>query len=84
VIAGIRPEVLHLASDAPGGLPLEITAEVVEPLGSDVFVHGRLGDQAVIARLPGHASVTAGQQVALTVDPADLHLFDKQSGERVM
>ena len=83
VTAGIRPEVLHLASHAPGGVPLEITAEVVEPLGSDVFVHGRLGEDVVIARLPGHASVSAGQRVALMVDQADLHLFDSETGNRV-
>ena len=62
---GIRPETLRPAAELAGGLALEIVAEVVEPLGSDVFVHGRTdAGQDVVARLPGNARVAAGERVA--------------------
>jgi sn-glycerol 3-phosphate transport system ATP-binding protein len=84
VTVGIRPELLQPAAEVGNGLGVEIAAEVVEPLGSDVFVHGRTdaGDE-VVARLPGRARVTPGERVALAVPAADVHRFDTESGERL-
>jgi ABC-type sugar transport system ATPase subunit len=83
LIVGIRPEVLRPAAEVPGGVALELVAEVVEPLGSDVFVHGRVGDEEVVARLPGNTHVRPGERLALAVDPAELHLFHRASEERI-
>src|SRR5213593_186794 len=56
VVVGIRPELLRPAAEVPGGIALDVLAEVVEPLGSDVFVHGVTdGGDAVVARLAGDA-----------------------------
>jgi ABC-type sugar transport system ATPase subunit len=83
VIAGIRPEVVRPAAEVPGGVTLDLVAEVVEPLGSDVFVHGRVGGEEVVARLPGNTHVRTGERLALAVDPAELHLFHRANEERV-
>jgi sn-glycerol 3-phosphate transport system ATP-binding protein len=84
VTVGIRPETLRPASDVLGGLTLEVTAEVVEPLGSDVFVHGRTdGGDEVVARLPGNARVAPGERVALAAPAAEVHRFDAETDERV-
>jgi ABC-type sugar transport system ATPase subunit len=82
VTAGVRPEALHRAGEVPGGIPLELVTEVVEPLGSDVYVHGGAGGEEVVARLPGNVQVSPGDRLALAVDPADLHLFDRQTEQR--
>ena len=83
VTAGVRPEAMQRAADVEGGIPLEVVAEVVEPLGSDVFVHGRAGADEVVARLPGNVHVSPGDRIPLTVDPADLHLFATDTEERL-
>jgi ABC-type sugar transport system ATPase subunit len=83
VIVGVRPEILRPAGELPDGLPLELVAEVVEPLGSDVFVHGRMAAEAVVARLPGNVRVRPGDRLPLAVDRAELHLFDRASEERI-
>jgi ABC-type sugar transport system ATPase subunit len=83
VTAGVRPEAVQQAADVPGGIPLELVAEVVEPLGSDVFVHGRADGEEVVARLPGHVHVRPGERLNLAIDPADLHLFDTDTEERL-
>jgi sn-glycerol 3-phosphate transport system ATP-binding protein len=82
VTVGIRPELLRPAAEVSGGLGVDVVAEVVEPLGSDVFVHGHTdaGDE-VVARLPGKARVAPGDRVALAVPEADVHRFDAQSGD---
>ncbi len=83
VTAGVRPEAMHPAAEVPGGIPLELTADVVEPLGSDVYVHGNAGGEEVVARLPGNVQVSPGDRLPLAIDPADLHLFDRETEQRL-
>jgi ABC-type sugar transport system ATPase subunit len=83
VIAGVRPEAMHRAGEVAGGIPLELVTDVVEPLGSDVYVHGSAGGEAVVARLPGNVQVSPGDRLALAIDPADLHLFDCETEGRL-
>jgi sn-glycerol 3-phosphate transport system ATP-binding protein len=84
VVVGIRPETLRPVADLAGGLAVDIVAEVVEPLGSDVFVHGRTdaGDE-VVARLPGNARVEPGERVALAAPADEVHRFDAETGARL-
>ena len=84
VVVGIRPELLRPAAEIPDGITLDVLAEVVEPLGSDVFVHGVTGaGDAVVARLPGDARLSPGERVALSAPAGQVHLFDEVSGERI-
>ncbi|WP_431855788.1 sn-glycerol-3-phosphate import ATP-binding protein UgpC [Azospirillum sp.] len=76
---GVRPE--HL-SVAEGGLP--VTVELVEALGADTVVHGRLaGGQVLLARLPGLPSCREGDALTLVAPAEAWHLFDAETGKRV-
>jgi ABC-type sugar transport system ATPase subunit len=83
VTAGVRPEAMHRAGEVAGGIPVELVTDVVEPLGSDVYVHGTAGGEDVVARLPGNVQVEPGDRLALAIDPADLHLFDRETERRL-
>ena len=84
VVVGIRPELLRPAAELADGITLDVLVEVVEPLGSDVFVHGvTAGGDAVVARLAGNASVAPGERLALAAPAGEVHLFDEASGERL-
>ncbi len=77
---GIRPE--HLQPDPLG--PVRMTVDLVEALGADTVVHGRLaGGTVLLARLPGDAAVRAGDALALAAPPEALHLFDPGTGRRI-
>jgi sn-glycerol 3-phosphate transport system ATP-binding protein len=82
VTVGIRPEHLSLQADATGGQGLNVTADLVEALGADTLVHGRLGSlaDALLARLPGNSMVRTGDRLTLAVLPDNMHLFDADSG----
>jgi len=70
VMLGIRPE--HLAPDAHG---LPMIVDLVEPLGSETVIHGRLpGGEVLTARLPIPAS-GIGATLPLTLPAGRLHLF---------
>ncbi|WP_026758772.1 sn-glycerol-3-phosphate ABC transporter ATP-binding protein UgpC [Sediminimonas qiaohouensis] len=80
-VVGVRPEDLRAQ---PGG-PLAVTVRVVERLGATANVHGVLDDGAseVIASLSGTDLPGPGEVMHLGVNPADLHLFDHASGQRL-
>jgi sn-glycerol 3-phosphate transport system ATP-binding protein len=81
VMLGVRPEHLRLGRAGVDALPLVV--EVVEELGADTLLHGRLGEQDLVARLSGHAPVRAGDRVDLNFDAAQVHLFDMASRARL-
>ncbi|MBR0666130.1 sn-glycerol-3-phosphate ABC transporter ATP-binding protein UgpC [Roseomonas hellenica] len=78
VTLGIRPE--HLEVGGPDALP--VVVDLVEPLGSESVLHGRLADDtALVARLPGAAALTEGMRLAIA--PEALHVFDAATGARI-
>ena len=81
---GIRPERLAPAADGDGQATLDLMVEVVEPLGSEVMVHGSVsssdGPTPVTARLESGARPPVGQISGSAYDPAHSHRFDKATG----
>jgi sn-glycerol 3-phosphate transport system ATP-binding protein len=77
---GVRPE--HAEAAADGGWPL--TVELVEMLGAERLVHGRIGDAPFTLRIDGlHAPPEPGRTIPLRIAPERLHWFDAVSGARV-
>ena len=56
---------------------------MVEPLGSDTLVSLDVAGTAVIARLAPRLVRKAGEEVALSADPANIHFFDRATGARL-
>ncbi|RVT53652.1 sn-glycerol-3-phosphate import ATP-binding protein UgpC [Rubrivivax albus] len=80
VILGLRPE--HAALGDTGGWPLRV--EVVEMLGAERLVYGKLGDAAFTLRLDGTLTPPKpGDTVHLQADSARLHWFDATSKTRL-
>jgi sn-glycerol 3-phosphate transport system ATP-binding protein len=83
LILGVRPEHLDIADR---GWPL--TVDVVEMLGAERLIHGRLGASTGAAQLTVRVESTshnavAGQVLQLAAQPEHMHWFDAQSGQRV-
>jgi ABC-type sugar transport system ATPase subunit len=78
---GIRPQ--HLKACGLDTAPLSLLVDVVEYLGTESQVVGRLqtpGGQRVSAMVPGNALAQLHQPLGLTFDSDDLHLFDTNTG----
>jgi multiple sugar transport system ATP-binding protein len=74
-VLGIRPE--DLTEVPHEGFPqIEMNVEVVEVLGSDQFLYGKVGGDDMIARLDPQFKVSVGDRVRLHVNMRRLHLFD--------
>jgi sn-glycerol 3-phosphate transport system ATP-binding protein len=77
LILGVRPE--HVALD-PAGVVLQI--DLIEPLGSETVVIGRLPDGDLLSvKLPGAAP--AADTIGISVPPDQLHVFDAATGLRL-
>jgi multiple sugar transport system ATP-binding protein len=85
VTVGIRPENLVEASKEARGetirVPVEI--EIVEPLGHDVIVHGKVGDDVLVAKLDPRQIPKIGSRIELLAELDSLHLFDSATELRL-
>jgi multiple sugar transport system ATP-binding protein len=76
VVIGIRPE--HLAI---GGTGVEMQIDVVEELGADAYLYGRITGpdntfaQQIVARADGQDPPSRGSRVRLHPQPGHLHFF---------
>ena len=81
VLLGIRPE--HLIPDTEGAIAIDV--EMVEQLGANTLLHGKLNgtEHAMVASVPGHVTAARGAQHRFSVAPELLHLFDTESQKRL-
>ena len=82
VVFGIRPEDIHDRAErreAPEYQRATVQVEVVEPLGSELFVYLKSGDQEFTSRMPARSEVAAGKTVDVVFDTDKMHVFDRQT-----
>jgi len=77
VEVGFRPQGLRPAKPGEG---FDARVEVVEPMGSETFVHLRIGETPISARLAADVELGHGDRICLRPDPHALHLFDGETG----
>jgi len=93
VIVGVRPEDVEVRQENDG---LEIEVDVVEELGADAYVYGRPVDERIvlegseeggerpfIARVDGRRVPNKGDRIFVFPKAEHLHVFHKESGERL-
>ncbi len=86
VVVGFRPETLRVPGTGGRGETqrLDMAVELVELLGHEVVVHGRIGNTPLAAKTDPHRAPAIGEPVALDLDLEGLHLFDAASEERLV
>ena len=85
VILGLRPEDIgstaaEQLTDAPR---IRALVEVVEPMGSESYVHFRIGDTPFVSRVDAHRKFQIGQTAAPAVFITKAHFFDPQTDRRI-
>jgi len=85
VVFGIRPEDLTNTwtddnRDGAGTMPLDVTVDIAEPLGSDTLIFSRIGHTEIICRISAVSAPAVGSTMRLHVHLNNMHLFDPQSG----
>jgi multiple sugar transport system ATP-binding protein len=87
ITLGVRPESFSVSASGGTGLALEVL--LVEELGADAFVYGKLKDDEAsdtkhfVARFDGRVPPSIGDVVTLDVRTGEEHAFNPDTGERL-
>jgi multiple sugar transport system ATP-binding protein len=87
VVMGIRSEDIYdklFVSEAPPENIVTMTCEVVEHLGSEVYIHMNTGKHIVVARVSGDANPQINQDMDLVFDTGKIHFFDKSTEKTII
>jgi multiple sugar transport system ATP-binding protein len=84
VTIGLRPECFSIEGRGGAGLKLEVS--LVEELGADAYLYGRLaGDEAEERLLPyALSAISVGETVTLAVRFDSPHVFRPETGDRIL
>jgi len=87
-VMGIRPEdifdKLFYSRPDKDINSFEAAVEVVEPLGSEIYLHLNTGKNELTAKVDSHNKAKVGQRIELVFNMAKMHLFEKESGEKII
>lgn len=88
VVLGIRPEDIYdklfYTMGMKDGNTFASTVEVVEPMGSEIYLHLNTGKNTLIAKVDSHNQAKPNQIMELVVNLKKIHLFDIESGKTII
>jgi multiple sugar transport system ATP-binding protein len=87
VIFGIRPEDIYdklFVSEAPPENVVRVICDIVEPMGSEVYLYLNSGKHIFVARVNSHNRPEVNQEIDLVFDMSKVHFFDKDTEETII
>jgi len=85
VTLGIRPEDLHEATvGSSDNVSFETMVEVVEPLGSEILLDVRVGQQPLVARVDSSCRAKHHEKIRLAFVSERIRFFDPQTEEAII
>ncbi len=83
VTVGVRPSDLS-HSRRSDNAQIEGRVEVVEPMGDVSTVYLLAGKHQLVATVNGNTPISEGDTLAISIDPARLHLFDPETEQVIL
>jgi len=87
VIFGIRSEDIYdklFVSEAPSENIIRVNCEIVEPMGSEVYLYLNTGKHTFIARVGAHDRPKVNQDIDVVFDMSKVHFFDKDTEKTIL
>ena len=87
IVFGIRPEDIYdklFVGQSSADNTIKAIVEVVEPMGSEIFLYINTGLNTLTARVDVHTQASVGQELEFVFDMAKGHFFDKDSEEVIV
>ncbi len=82
VVFGIRPEDIYdkiFAQDARPEFTITATVDVVEPMGSEIYLYMNAGNNSFVARVSNQDTATVNQDLQIVFDMSKAHFFDAKA-----
>ncbi len=86
VVFGVRPEDVHDRAFVPGaitGAPVPAQVDVMEPMGSEIYLYLLSGKQSYVARVDPRSQAKPGKSIEVMLNLDHLHVFDKATEQSV-
>lgn len=86
VIMGIRPENIYdrlFAKDASDDFSVRATVDVVEPMGSEIFLYLVRDTNRFVARVGADDTAKVNQDLEIVFDMTKVHFFDSETKKRI-
>jgi multiple sugar transport system ATP-binding protein len=87
IIFGIRAEDIYdklFVSEASADNTIRAACEVVEPLGSEVYLYLNSGKNTFIARVGAHNRPEVNRDMDLVFDMSKVHFFDRETEKTIL
>lgn len=87
VTFGIRSEDIYdklFVTEAPPENTITTSVEVIEPMGSEVYLYLTTGLHSFIARVGGHAKPVINQDMDLVFDMSKVHFFNRDTEKTIV
>ena len=79
IVFGIRPERITNEPEEGYSVPLSLTVDIAEPMGSESLVYLKTGTGNLIARIRGEHLFHSGEQLTVQLDLEKASLFDVET-----
>jgi multiple sugar transport system ATP-binding protein len=86
MVLGVRPEDIHDRDYVPGaivGAAVPAQVDVMEPMGSEIYLYLVSGTQSFVARVDPRSQARPGKGLEVMLNVDHLHVFDKASEQAV-
>ena len=86
LVLGIRPEDIYLVGGpyTPEQVrTVQARVDVVEPMGNEIYLYASAAGHELVARVAPQVPPRPDSDIALAIDTARLHFFDRDNGQRV-
>ena len=88
VTFGIRSEDIYdkffVSGTPPPETVVKVSCEVVEPMGSEVFLYLGTGGNTIVAKVGGHENPQVNQTMDVVFDMNKVHFFDKTTDRTII
>ena len=84
LILGVRPEDISLGKKRTPKKIVEAEVYVTEPLGSEIIVDLKVGDNLVKVKTTPDFEISIGEKAWIGFDKEKMHLFDKKTGKAII
>jgi multiple sugar transport system ATP-binding protein len=84
LILGVRPEDISLGKNRTQEKSVEAEIYVIEPLGSEIIVDLKLGDNLIKVKTTPDFALSIGEKVWIGFDMEKIHLFDKKTENSII
>jgi multiple sugar transport system ATP-binding protein len=83
ITVGLRPEQILIGEATDDRMKFELIVDVIEPVGNEMLVYGRMDDEILVIRAEATASIKPDDKIPVSFDPKTAHYFDSKTGESI-